>query len=85
MVKNFDFTFAGEKEDVGMKTGATIHTMNGLYMTIQESDPTQDTISSTSTGSTSSWWELQHQRKAATTTSSSSSSRSSSDSMATSC
>jgi hypothetical protein len=59
MLKNFDFSFVGEKEDVGMKTGATIHTMNGLYMKVQESDPTK-----VSTSDTFSWWERQHQLKA---------------------
>ena len=36
VLNNFDFTFATSPEDVGMKTGATIHTMNGLNMNVRK-------------------------------------------------
>ena len=32
LLRRFDFDFVGSPEDVGMKTGATIHTRNGLMM-----------------------------------------------------
>ena len=32
MMRRFDFEFARSPEDVGLRTGATIHTQNGLYM-----------------------------------------------------
>ena len=32
LLNEFDFEFAGDPKDVGMRTGATIHTMNGLNM-----------------------------------------------------
>ena len=35
IIKNHEFTFAIPPEEVGMKTGATIHTMNGLQMKIR--------------------------------------------------
>lgn len=57
MLNNFDFTFATSKEDVGMKTGATIHTMNGLNMYIRKVDPTLPLP--TSNG----WWEKQHLKR----------------------
>ena len=51
ILKNFDFTFVGSPDDVGMQTGATIHTMNGLKMRptcVKKDDPLP---------STGGWWE----------------------------
>lgn len=36
LLQKFEFTFTGNAEDVGMRTGATIHTMNGLNMIPRE-------------------------------------------------
>jgi cytochrome P450 len=55
LIKNFDFEFAIPPEQVGMKTGATIHTMNGLMMRAHRAD--------TKIPSTDGWWELQHLRR----------------------
>ena len=57
MLNNFDFTFATCKEDVGMKTGATIHTMNGLNMNIRKVD--RSLPPPTANG----WWEKQHLKR----------------------
>ena len=57
MLNNFEFTFATCPEDVGMKTGATIHTMNGLNMNIRKFSP--DAPLSTADG----WWEQQHLKR----------------------
>mmetsp|Transcript_31537 Transcript_31537/g.46791 ORF Transcript_31537/g.46791 Transcript_31537/m.46791 type:complete len:758 (-) Transcript_31537:144-2417(-) len=57
ILNNFDFTFATSPEDVGMKTGATIHTMNGLNMharKLSTSEPPPKT---------SGWWEQQHLKR----------------------
>lgn len=54
MLNNFDFTFKGTPEDVGMQTGATIHTMNGLNMYVRKR--TDDDAPLVSEG----WWEQQH-------------------------
>lgn len=54
IIDKFDFTLVGSPEDVGMKTGATIHTMNGLNMMIShrsETDPIPET---------NDWWAQQH-------------------------
>eukprot|EP00584_Thalassiosira_punctigera_P003443 CAMPEP_0172527972 /NCGR_PEP_ID=MMETSP1067-20121228/2500_1 /TAXON_ID=265564 ORGANISM="Thalassiosira punctigera, Strain Tpunct2005C2" /NCGR_SAMPLE_ID=MMETSP1067 /ASSEMBLY_ACC=CAM_ASM_000444 /LENGTH=764 /DNA_ID=CAMNT_0013311809 /DNA_START=337 /DNA_END=2631 /DNA_ORIENTATION=+ len=54
IINKFDFTLVGTPEDVGMKTGATIHTMNGLNMVIShrsETDPIPET---------NDWWVQQH-------------------------
>lgn len=53
-MNKFEFTLVGRAEDVGMKTGATIHTMNGLNMVVSrrsENDPVPET---------NGWWEQQH-------------------------
>ena len=54
MIKNHDFEFAIDPDDVGMQTGATIHTMNGLQMTAKKSSgiPPLD-----------GWWEKQHLKR----------------------
>jgi cytochrome P450 family 97 subfamily B polypeptide 3 len=56
LLKNFDFTFEGSPDDVGMKTGATIHTMNGLKMrpkvVADDKIPPAD-----------GWWEKQHLKR----------------------
>ena len=54
IMNEFDFTLIGRPEDVGMKTGATIHTMNGLNMAVRTrsaDDPIPET---------NGWWEQQH-------------------------
>jgi len=54
MLNQFDFTFTGSPDDVGMKTGATIHTMNGLNMHVRPLD------TSLPPPKTNGWWEQQH-------------------------
>jgi cytochrome P450 len=54
ILKNFEFDFAIPPEEVGMQTGATIHTMNGLQMR-----PRSVTDDSKPTG----WWEEQHLKR----------------------
>jgi len=54
VLNKFNFELVGKPEDVGMKTGATIHTMNGLKMTINLS---------TEIPKTKSWWEKQHLKR----------------------
>ena len=54
IMNKFDFNLVGSPEDVGMKTGATIHTMNGLNMVVSrrsETDPIPET---------NDWWVQQH-------------------------
>jgi hypothetical protein len=53
-MNKFDFTLVGRPEDVGMKTGATIHTMNGLNMVVSRRSA-NDPIPKTNN-----WWEQQH-------------------------
>merc|ERR1712137_347510 len=50
LLNKFDFELQGRPEDVGMKTGATIHTMNGLNMIPKINDAIPET-----TG----WWDAQ--------------------------
>jgi cytochrome P450 family 97 subfamily B polypeptide 3 len=38
LLRRFDFTLAGKPEDVGLETGATIHTKNGLMMRVTRRD-----------------------------------------------
>ena len=54
LLKNFDFAFEGSPDDVGMKTGATIHTMNGLKMRPTLVSENDDLPSSDG------WWVKQH-------------------------
>lgn len=54
IINKFDFELDGRPEDVGMKTGATIHTMNGLNMIVSrrsEENPIPET---------NEWWGQQH-------------------------
>lgn len=57
LLNNYDFTFATSPDDVGMKTGATIHTMNGLNMyprkLSKDADPPK----------TDGWWKKQHLKR----------------------
>ncbi|KAM3568078.1 hypothetical protein VYU27_009793, partial [Nannochloropsis oceanica] len=39
LLRQFDFTLHGPVEDVGMRTGATIHTEGGLRMTVKRRSP----------------------------------------------
>jgi len=48
MVRKFEFRHAGKAEDVGMATGATIHTANGLKMVVKKRD-TSTTSTTTAT------------------------------------
>jgi cytochrome P450 family 97 subfamily B polypeptide 3 len=57
MIKNFDFEFAIPPQEVGMKTGATIHTMNGLLMKARRVAP------QTPPPATDGWWEKQHTQR----------------------
>ena len=57
VMKNCDFEFAIDPDDVGMKTGATIHTMNGLMMTVKAANGEPEIPS------TSGWWEMQHLKR----------------------
>lgn len=57
LIKNFDFEFEGTPDDVGMQTGATIHTMNGLKMRPTRAKP-DDPLPSTG-----GWWERQHLKR----------------------
>lgn len=57
LLNNYDFTFSGKPEDVGMKTGATIHTMNGLNMYPRKLS--EDAAPPTTDG----WWERQHLKR----------------------
>jgi cytochrome P450 family 97 subfamily B polypeptide 3 len=57
MIKNFDFEFAIPPSEVGMKTGATIHTMNGLMMRAKRVLP--NAIPPATDG----WWEKQHTQR----------------------
>jgi len=54
VIKEFEFDFVGSPDDVGMQTGATIHTMNGLNMVIKKSSDIPEP---------SGWWEEQHLKR----------------------
>ena len=57
MLNNYDFTFATSPEDVGMRTGATIHTMNGLNMNVRKLSKDAEPPA------TDGWWEKQHLKR----------------------
>ena len=54
ILKNYEFDFAIDPSDVGMKTGATIHTMNGLQLRARKRS------SGSPVPESSGWWEKQH-------------------------
>mmetsp|Transcript_13492 Transcript_13492/g.21035 ORF Transcript_13492/g.21035 Transcript_13492/m.21035 type:complete len:744 (-) Transcript_13492:861-3092(-) len=54
ILKEYNFEFSGKPEDVGMQTGATIHTMNGLNMYATRVDKDAPIPK------TDGWWERQH-------------------------
>mmetsp|Transcript_15160 Transcript_15160/g.31782 ORF Transcript_15160/g.31782 Transcript_15160/m.31782 type:complete len:772 (+) Transcript_15160:209-2524(+) len=57
IMNKFDFELVGKPEDVGMKTGATIHTMNGLNMIVKprsEANPIPEA---------NEWWGKQHLKR----------------------
>ena len=60
VLKNHDFSFATSPDDVGMKTGATIHTMNGLNMVVKKVSK-EDPIPQTD-----GWWQKQHLKRGLT-------------------
>ncbi|CAL8471950.1 g11492 [Coccomyxa elongata] len=45
LLKRFDFQLVPD-QDIGMTTGATIHTQNGLFMTVRERRSSQESVSS---------------------------------------
>jgi hypothetical protein len=60
LLNSYDFEFEGSPDDVGMQTGATIHTMNGLNMRVRklskdEAPPTTD-----------GYWAKQHLKRGLT-------------------
>jgi cytochrome P450 len=57
LLKNYEFEFAIDPDDVGMKTGATIHTMNGLLMRARK--VSDDAVPPKAGG----WWEQQHLKR----------------------
>jgi Cytochrome P450 len=60
LLNNFDFEFEGSPDDVGMRTGATIHTMNGLKM--RPTRARRDDPMPLANG----WWEKQHLKRGLT-------------------
>ena len=54
IMNKFDLTLVGKPEDVGMKTGATIHTMNGLNMLVRHRDESNPIPAAND------WWVNQH-------------------------
>uniref|UniRef100_A0A7S4MBT7 Cytochrome P450 n=1 Tax=Odontella aurita TaxID=265563 RepID=A0A7S4MBT7_9STRA len=63
VLKNFDFEFVGSPDDVGMKTGATIHTMNGLNMKIKKPSSSSDEDGGKAANEGPGWWEQQHLKR----------------------
>uniref|UniRef100_A0A7S0FSD6 Uncharacterized protein n=1 Tax=Minutocellus polymorphus TaxID=265543 RepID=A0A7S0FSD6_9STRA len=57
VLNNFDFEFEGHPDDVGMQTGATIHTMNGLNMRLRRRSTDEPPEKS------SGWWTKQHLKR----------------------
>lgn len=66
VLKNYEFEFAIPPEEVGMVTGATIHTRNGLQMRahkIQDNGDGAAAASSEDSSSPDGWWEMQHLKR----------------------
>ena len=77
ILKHLDFTLAIPSEQVGMKTGATIHTMNGLIMSVQKASSTTTTTTTMDKNddknnnkkkngeedTTTGWWEMNHLKR----------------------
>ena len=59
LLNQYDFDFVGKPEDVGMRTGATIHTMNGLNMIVKKAEGIPETDG---------WWETQHLKRGLSST-----------------
>lgn len=58
VLNKLDFEFATSPDDVGMQTGATIHTQNGLNMIVKKHIPSEgDEIDDDG------WWEKQHLKR----------------------
>jgi len=57
ILNNLEFSFATSAEDVGMQTGATIHTMNGLNMIVRKRLPNDIPLEDHG------WWEQQHTKR----------------------
>lgn len=58
VLNKLDFEFATSPDDVGMQTGATIHTQNGLNMIVKKHIPSEgDEINDDG------WWEKQHLKR----------------------
>jgi cytochrome P450 family 97 subfamily B polypeptide 3 len=60
LLKNYNFELAIPADDVGMKTGATIHTMNGLQMRVH---PVGEGNESSDGSKLDGWWEMQHLKR----------------------
>jgi hypothetical protein len=60
ILRRYDFEFEGSPDDVGMKTGATIHTMNGLNMRVRKVSDSDDIPSGDG------YWEKQHLKRGLT-------------------
>jgi len=58
ILNNYEFEFAIRPEEVGMKTGATIHTINGLMMRPRKLNTDEDNIPASS-----GWWTKQHLKR----------------------
>mmetsp|Transcript_33799 Transcript_33799/g.44798 ORF Transcript_33799/g.44798 Transcript_33799/m.44798 type:complete len:755 (-) Transcript_33799:71-2335(-) len=56
LINKFDFELVGSPDDVGMKTGATIHTMNGLNMIVKKASEDDKKPKEE-------WWVMQHLRR----------------------
>jgi len=54
ILNKYEFEFVGSPDDVGMQTGATIHTMNGLNMVVKKSSGIPEP---------NGWWEEQHLKR----------------------
>ena len=68
LLKNYNFEFAIPPDEVGMKTGATIHTMNGLQMRIHHVNDTNkqqllDPNTVVPIQKSDGWWEMQHLKR----------------------
>lgn len=57
IMNKHDFAFAIPPEEVGMQTGATIHTMNGLQMTVKNVDENEELPDPEG------WWTKQHLKR----------------------
>ena len=52
VLNKYKFSFHTDPSDVGMKTGTTIHTFNGLNMIVKKTE--------VGIPASEGWWEIQH-------------------------